>query len=157
MKIKKETNYDYDRLPDPATLEAFNATTSKITNPLPLSTSYLQRKYKLTHEVAHAVIGVLKDLKEKAQNSWTEPQVSLPTLMKPVLVQAKKFKINQETSFEIFVALLDGHSGWVDKETKEPLYVLKWMEIPAEEELASEFPCGEVRASFLKELDLEKK
>lgn len=132
MRVKNnpnEQNILNDRLPDLSLVDTFHKVNDHIDKPVPLSTSYLQRKYKLTYEVAAAVAGVLKDISSQTE-IWHKPQTSLPPVMTPVLVEARKLNICEQNGFDIFVAVLDGHSGWIDKETRQPLYVRKWMQPP---------------------------
>jgi hypothetical protein len=126
MKIKNKVN---ERLADLTLVDTFHKVNDNIEQPLQLSTSYLQRKYKLTYQVASAVADVLKDISAETE-IWHKTQTSLPPVMTPVLVEARKLNICEENGFDIFVAILDGHSGWMDKETRQPLYVRKWMEPP---------------------------
>lgn len=100
----------------------------KINGDIVTGVSGLQRKFKLTFEMAQTVINVLKEL--KLDQKWHDPKDRLPDLMTPVIVEGICFRAGHVANKEIFIAILHANSGWVKKDTLEPLYVHKWMEIP---------------------------
>jgi len=97
--------------------------------PVKISTTLLQRKLKITFEMASLIVDLIKD--KELDDGWHESIHKIPSHTEETLILGKPLNRPLD-DMDHYIAILDYRCGWKDKVTGESLYVSKWMHLPKE-------------------------